>query len=279
MEWRGALGPLCKRLARLSGPAAHRPGAPTSTHLHRGDGIDWNEPAIARSLETLRSFQAEFNLLPAHAEGSSRAYHYENPYFSLVDAAVCHAFVRERQPSVVIEVGSGYSSRVIRQALDANGSGRLVSIDPEPRAELKGVAHEFRRQPVQEIPLAYFEALPADAILFIDSSHRAGAGSDVNFLFLEVLPSLPPGVLVHVHDIYLPEDYPASWNIDEAWGYTEQYLLHALLCHSPAFAITWPGRYCVREHSVELSALFATPALLGLHCSFWFQRTGPTLES
>ena len=224
-------------------------------------GIDWNEAESDRFLsESLRGLEPIPGYDPA------------NPFFGLVDAAVCSSLLRERRPPLVVEVGSGNSSRVIRAALDRNGEGRLVCIDPEPRRDLLGICHEHRRMPVQEVPLEELRLLPAGAVLFIDSSHRAGVGSDVNFLFLEVVPALAPGVLVHVHDIYLPEDYPAEWNVDRGFLYTEQYLLHALLCHSRAFEVLWPGRRMVRERPAELAACLGPAADLERHCSFWFRR-------
>jgi hypothetical protein len=114
--------------------------------------------------------------------------------------------------------------------------------------------------------------LPADSILFIDSSHQAGTGSDVNFLFLEVLPTLKPGVLIHIHDIYLPDDYPTHWNIDRKFNYSEQYLLQALLTFSNGFRVIWPGRWVLQNKRAQLSALMRPGEKLERHCSFWMQR-------
>lgn len=228
-------------------------------------GIDWNEPEVDRFLKgPLREHGPECAAIPG--------YDPDNSFFGLADAAVAYALVRERRPSRVVEVGSGNSSKVIRAALDRNGVGDLVCIDPNPRASVAGVGHEHRRMPVQEVPLEWFRSLPADAVLFIDSSHRAGVGSDVNYLFLEVVPALAPGTVVHVHDIYLPDDYPPEWNVDRAFLYSEQYLLHALLCHSSAFEVLWPGRWVLQERAAELSACLGPGARPGRHCSFWFRR-------
>jgi hypothetical protein len=236
-----------------------------------GAGIDWNLRAADDFIAgPLQEFRGEYGGFPEVAVGS--AYGFRNPYFSLVDAAVCHAFVRQRRPGLVVEVGSGFSSRVIAGALRTNGRGRLISIDPEPRADVVGIADETRRERVETLDPAFFRDLPPDSLLFIDSSHRAGTGSDVNFLFLEVLPGLLPGVLVHVHDIYLPDDYAPAWNIDTGALYTEQYLLHALLVHSSGFRVLWPGRFLLTERRAELAGLFPEPGLLDLHCSFWLQR-------
>lgn len=228
-------------------------------------GIDWNATEMDRILAgPLRQHGPDCAALGGYDPG--------NPFFGMVDAAVCYALLRERRPSVVVEVGSGHSSRVIRAALDRNGGGRLICIDPEPRASLARVCHEHRRMPVQEIPPEWLRALPPDAVLFIDSSHKAGVGSDVNHLFLEVVPALAPGTLVHVHDIYLPDDYPAEWNVGRGFLYTEQYLLHALLCHSAGLEVLWPGRRAVHERGAELAACLGSSADLERHCSFWFRR-------
>ncbi len=236
------------------------PGPPRSSC----PGLDWNGAEVDRILAgPLREFGAEAASLPGYDPG--------NPFFGLADAAVGYALLRERRPSLVVEVGSGNSSRVIRAALDPDG-GRLVCIDPEPRAALAGIAHEHRSLPVQEVPLDWLRSLPADGVLFVDSSHRGGTGSDVNFLFLEVIPALAPGVLVHVHDIYLPDDYPVEWNVDRGFLYTEQYLLQALLCHSSAFEVVWPGRWVIHERRAELAACLGPDADLERHCSFWFRR-------
>jgi hypothetical protein len=230
-------------------------------------GIDWNEAEVDRILA---------GPLREHAAAASLpGYDPRNPFFGLADAAVCYALLRERRPSRVLEVGSGNSSRVIRAALDRNGDGRLVCIDPEPRADLSGIAHEHRRMPVQEVPPDWLRSLPADAVLFVDSSHRGGTGSDVNFLFLEVIPALAPGVLVHVHDVYLPDDYPVEWNVERGFLYTEQYLLQALLVHSSGFEVVWPGRWAIQERRAGLAACLGPEADLDRHCSFWFRRRLP----
>jgi hypothetical protein len=257
-----ALAGLGLQVSRVS-EAVVLPRPKAGPGLFSCPGIDWNEAAADRFLS---------GPLREHGLEPIPGYDPDNPFFGLVDAAVCHALLRERRPPLVVEVGSGNSSRVIRAALDRNGEGRLVCIDPEPRRELAGICHEHRRTPVQDVPLEWLRSLPAGSVLFIDSSHRAGAGSDVNFLFLEVVPALAPEVLVHVHDIYLTEDYPAGWNVDRGFLYTEQYLLHALLCHSRGFEVLWPGRRMVRERSSELAACLGQAADLERHCSFWLRR-------
>lgn len=229
-------------------------------------GIDWNPAEVDRILE---------RVLPGGIEGVAAidGYRPDNPFFGLVDAAVAFALVREQRPSRIVEVGSGHSTRVLRVALEASGSrGTLVAIDPEPRIEVAAWVDEHLPRRVEETDPAFFAELPSDAVLFVDSSHRCGTGSDVNFLFLEALPRLSPGVLVHVHDVYLPEDYPPSWNLDRGFLYSEQYLLQALLAFSRGFEVVWPGRWVLRERRAALAAVFPAGADLERHCSFWLRR-------
>jgi len=229
-------------------------------------GLDWNEPAIDAGFDVLHRHRAEFSAFPPNA--SPPAYGYANPYFSLLDAAVAHSFVREQRFSRIVEIGSGFSSRVLRGALDLNGGGSLLSIDPAPRSPIEGVAHEHWAIQAQSVPLSFYAALPEDSLLFIDSSHKATYGSDVVFLLLSVLPVLKAGVTVHVHDIFLPDEYPAEWH---DWDYSEQYVFHALIAFSTAFSVVWPGRYVALSRRPRLESLFPS-ALIGLHCSFWIRR-------
>lgn len=239
----------------------------------RCQGIDWNETLVDEIMAgPLTLYREEYNQFPKLPTGNSSDFYSSNPFFGFVDAAVCYALIRNGEPATVVEIGSGNSSRLIRAALDQNQCGRLVSVDPNPRAPIEGISHEHMQKDVQQLPVSWFEQLPEDSILFIDSSHQAGTGSDVNFLFLEVLPTLRPGVLIHIHDIYLPDDYPTHWNIDRKFNYSEQYLLQALLSFSSGFRVVWPGRWVIQNKREELLALIRPGEKLERHCSFWMQR-------
>jgi hypothetical protein len=238
-------------------------------------GLDWNGPEVDRVIaEALARYQHEFRAYPGPATADPHAYHSDNSFFGLADAAVCHALLRARRPSVVVEIGSGFSTRVLRGALTLNGAGRLVSVDPSPRTSIGGLVDEQLRVKAQSLPPSWYRQLPPDAVLFIDSSHVAGTGSDVTFLFLEVLPALSPGVLIHVHDVFLPEDYPRSWNLERGFNFSEQYLLQALLCDTRGFRVIWPGRWAVRNRADALARLVGSSLELERHCSFWFERVG-----
>jgi len=269
---RSALGRRGYQVSRTAETMVIRrpqPGLPTSACV----GIDWNAAGVDAFLAgPLTDYRDEYNALPQQATAASAAYHTDNPFFGLADAAVAYSWVRSRRPTIVAEVGSGNSSLLLRAALTRNATGRLVCIDPHPRVPVGAVADAYLSRLVQAVTLDWFQALPPDAILFIDSSHLAGTGSDVNYLLLDVLPALAPGVLVHVHDVYLPDDYPVSWNIERNFNYSEQYLLQALLCFSSGFRVRWPGRWALQNRAAALAAVLRPGTDLQRHCSFWLER-------
>ena len=148
-------------------------------------------------------------------------------WFPRLDAAAAYAMVRRQAPRRIVEVGSGHSTRFLARAIADGGLDcRITAIDPAPRADLAGAAIELRRQTVHQAGAEPYRDLAPGDILMIDSSHILMPGSDLDFLLGHVLPALPTGVLLHFHDIFLPDDYPAAWD----WrGYNEQLGLLALL--------------------------------------------------
>jgi hypothetical protein len=146
---------------------------------------------------------------------------WDQGWFPRLDAALAYTVVRKMRPQLVVEVGSGHSTRFLARAVaDGDLDTRIVAIDPAPRAVLDGISCvEIRRCTVQEAGEAPFRALRPGDILAIDSSHILMPGTDVDMLFNRILVELPSGVFVHIHDIFLPDDYPPSWD----WrGYNEQ---------------------------------------------------------
>ena len=163
-----------------------------------------------------------------------------NGQFSYLDCRVLFALLRHWRPARMIEVGSGFSTLL---SADVNqrflgGAMELVCIEPYPRpfltAGVRGVS-ELVEERVELTDPRRFEALEAGDVLFIDSSHVAKTGSDVNMLYFEVLPRLAPGVHVHIHDIFLPGDYPPHWVIGENRSWNEQYVVRALLMDSTRY--------------------------------------------
>ena len=158
--------------------------------------------------------------------------------FDAIDALTLYCMLRHYKPKTVIEVGSGFSTRISTKALHKNGNGKLICIEPYPNEELHKRLNEILtliKEKVEKLDLQLFTDLKANDVLFIDSSHIVKIGGDVNYLFLELIPSLRPGVLILVHDIFFPVEYPREWIIDRLNFWTEQYLLQAFLCFNEKF--------------------------------------------
>jgi predicted O-methyltransferase YrrM len=197
------------------------------------------------------------------------AYQPQNGYFDSPDAETLYLMMRRLQPERVIEVGCGNSTRITRQAaLDSGVPIRITAIDPRPRADIAQVADEVLQVPVEEADPARFAALGAGDVLFIDSSHALRVSNDVAHLFCRIIPALAAGVVIHVHDVFLPYEYPKRFFYDcPSWG--EQYILHALLSGG-GYDILWPGHYLQRARA---DAVLALPFLsTGRAQSFWFRK-------
>jgi hypothetical protein len=174
-------------------------------------------------------------------------YHYNNGLFECVDAEVTYAMLRHFQPRRVIEIGGGYSSRLIAHALQRNAAcngrtGELVTIEPAPDKVLRnGFAglSMLIADPAQNVDLSLFDSLSESDVLFVDSSHVVKIGSDVCHECLQILPRLQPGVLVHFHDIFLPCEYPRQAVLERLCFWSEQYLLQAFLAMNQEFEVLW----------------------------------------
>ena len=190
-------------------------------------------------------FRDQYTRWPREGQNGDKNFFVRNGWFQAVDSEMLYCLIRYHKPARIVEVGSGFSTRVMRLAIADGGLGtRLMSVDPSPRAEILEASDQHLARPVEELDATELaDGLSAGDILFIDSSHTIASGSDVSFLFLEVIPRLRPGVLIHVHDIFLPFEYPMEWVIDYRWGWNEQYLVHALLCDNTRLEILWPAYY------------------------------------
>lgn len=169
-----------------------------------------------------------------------------------LDTLALYGMLATNRPKQYLEIGSGYSTRLARRAIrDQKLATTITSIDPHPRAEIDKLCDRVIRQSLQKADLAVFDDLEPGDIVFFDGSHRASMNSDVTVFFLEVLPQLLPGVLVHLHDIALPADYPPEWR---DWYYSEQYLLAvSLLAEHPNFEIELPNAFVTADR--ELAAI------------------------
>jgi hypothetical protein len=234
-------------------------------------GIDMNE---TMQLDLLRNcfskFRGEYNKLSVEPPpGQKRPFHG-------IDALLAYCMVRHFQPRLIIEVGSGFSSLVLGQAAAKSKNSTLICIDPFPGELLrKGnsipALQSLIETKVQDVDVEFFSQLESGDILFIDSSHTVKIGGDVNYLFLEVLPRLNPGVIVHVHDIFFPFEYRRDWVLDEFRFWTEQYLLQAFLTFNSEFEVLLASYYLSRYHEEHLRAAFPNlPRWVG--GSFWMRR-------
>lgn len=251
-------------------------------------GIEMNHQRHLEIIEkVLGGFIAAYHY-PAHPHVATDFYEC-NSQFNCLDSRLLFCFLRSRKPKCMIEIGSGFSSllsadvnhRFLNSAMDFH------CIEPYPRdfllEKIPGLT-ELHRSFVQDIPLDLFEKLAPNDILFIDSSHVSKTGSDVNYLYFEVLPRLPKGVLIHIHDIFLPYEYPKNWVLQEGRSWNEQYLLQALLMHSNAFKVAFGSQYSVRNCRAEVARALNISTESGiLHgSSFWIEASAspaPTTTS
>lgn len=228
---------------------------------------------IGRALDHSSYFSAITAL-----KACNRHPYWHNGWFPPTDAVALSQMLVDRNPALLIEIGSGNSTKFARRAIDHfRLRTRLVSIDPQPRAEIDSLCDECHRKRLENCELSLFARLGPGDILFIDSSHRALMNSDVSVLFLDVLPSLPPGVIVHLHDIWLPFDYPARWS---HWCFSEQYLLACFLLFArERYRVLFPSMYVSSQPRLR-AQLIPIWTSAGITCpihggSFWFELVEP----
>ncbi|MBP9655776.1 MAG: class I SAM-dependent methyltransferase [Rhodocyclaceae bacterium] len=217
-------------------------------------GIDMRE---AEQMQLLESFAGYYESMPFRAEKTAGLrYHFDNPAYSYSDAILLHCMIRHVRPRRFIEVGSGYSSCVTLDTSELFFGAEIETtfIEPYP-ALLESLLKEGDRARIrivpsrlQDVPLATFEALESNDILFIDSTHVGKTGSDVNHLFFEILPRLASGVHVHVHDIFYPFEYPKEW-VYKGRAWNEAYMTRAFLQYNAAFRIALMNTFMQRFHA------------------------------
>ena len=239
-------------------------------------GIDWNETGQLRLLtDVFPTFRGEYEAIPRERAASGDGFYLGNGMFDGIDALVLYCMIRYLRPRRVLEVGSGFSSMLTAAAILKNGNeGELVCIEPCPSPALRmgfpGLTRVLAK-PVQQAPLEEFERLHAGDVLFIDSTHVVKTGSDVNFLFFEVIPRLRSGVIVHVHDVFLPGEVPQRWVKQELRFWTEQYLLRAFLLFNAVFEVLLSNAFLAQRHPEAMRQTFPNcPSWPG--GSFWMRR-------
>lgn len=254
--------------------------------------IDWNIEGQKAAATEAGAFVEELRDIPEHAPAAraghgaagpagdaSVAFHWVNGMWNNADAMVQYGLLRSRKPRRVIEIGCGWSSLMMARALrrnEAEGGPRadVMLIEPYPReAVLRAVPQEWSLRPVmlQRADLAWFETLGPGDVLFYDGSHVARAASDVNWFFFRVLPRLKAGVLIHIHDIFFPADYPEAWILERGQTWNEQYVLQAFLMHNRAYEVTLCNSMMGMLHRPHVEACYkgVRPAI---GSSFWMTK-------
>lgn len=243
-------------------------------------GVDMREEQQRQLLSQIEAgFKHEYTAIPTRVSTQDFDYYLGNAAFEAVDAEILFGLIRLLKPRRMYEVGSGFSTLLAGDALRRNRidgySCRFVVIEPYPSAELQAELSsdvELLRVPVQDVSLDEFESLCEHDILFIDSSHVCRIGSDVQYLFLEVLPRLRPGVVVHVHDICMPMEYPKQWVLEWHRFWNEQYVLQAFLSFNSNFEVLWAGHWMHMKHPDLLTEAFPSYKAGKAPGSFWFRR-------
>jgi hypothetical protein len=241
--------------------------------------LDWN---IEHQLNLLAmfNFNAELREFPLTRNGA-REFFYNNGSFESGDAEYLYNVIRLFKPKRIFEIGSGQSTLLAVSAVQANlrddpdYACEHICIEPYEAPWLEELNVKVIREPVERTDKLLFRQLEKNDILFIDSSHMIRPQGDVLFEYLEILPILKPGVLVHIHDIFTPKDYPTQWIFAHARFWNEQYLLEAFLTFNPAFKIIGALNFLKHQFPKELGN--CCPALqeqidLREPGSFWITR-------
>jgi hypothetical protein len=261
---------------------------PAYAELARDAGRIWGPPPVEipgieldqhKQLLFLDEVSRLAHEAPAWLEApTSWRYYYNNPFYGPGDALSWHGVLRHLDPQRVVEVGSGFSTAVFLDTREhTHLAARLTCIEPDPvrlNALLRGVDREqttIIEKRVQDVDPTVLTGLEAGDVLFIDSSHVAKCGSDVVYLYLEILPRLARGVWVHIHDVFYPFEYPREWLTREGRAFNEDYFLRALLVENPRWRIRLWNHYLATMEP-ERFAHALPQATSNSGASIWLER-------
>jgi len=279
--------PLCRKAFRAAGvfpvrnhyyePQFALPLLSDSTNPPRDlPGIDWNADGQLE-LACQMTFGQELIDLPRDSDDDT-TFRLNNYSYSSGDAEYWYQMIRLKKPRRIIEIGSGHSTLMAAQAVRKNQQDDPayrcdhVCIEPYEMPWLEKIGITIVRKKVEDMDPHFFDQLAADDILFIDSSHMIRPEGDVLFEYLQLLPRLPTGVIVHVHDIFSPRNYPREWLEDEVRFWNEQYLLEAFLTENDKWQIIGAVNWLKHNHFDLLKRI--APSLIPGHepASFYIQR-------
>jgi predicted O-methyltransferase YrrM len=240
-------------------------------------GIDLNVPG---QLALLKEFGRLYPDQPFSSDDQpGLRYRLDNEMYGYGDGLTLHFMLRLRQPARVLELGSGWSSAAMldtdERFLDSRTE--FTFVDPYPQ-RLNRLLRDSDAERVrvletgaERLPIDEFSRLQSGDLLFIDSSHVSKVGSDVNHLVLDVLPQLSPGVIIHVHDVFYPFEYPREW-VMEGRAWNEAYLLRAYLTNNPRTKVLWFGDYLRKFHQDDIAAAMPL-ATANPGCALWLEQT------
>jgi methyltransferase family protein len=235
--------------------------------------LDQSRADISARLSQFRKIDKVINLIPRETNADSETPSWCNIWFGYFDAFALVATLASTGPRRYLEIGSGNSTKLARFVIkNWKLLTSITSLDPEPRATIDNLCDKVIRERLENSDLSIFDELESGDILFFDGSHRTFTNSDVTVFFLEVMPKLRSGVLVHIHDIFLPWDYPPEWG---RRMYSEQYILASmLLCPEFNFRILLPNFFVCQdlELSFEAKALMEPLACNAIGSSFWIEK-------
>jgi hypothetical protein len=241
-------------------------------------GIRMDDKEQLEILDKIKDFKSEFTQFKKFSGSVNTQkdpnFYFDNLAFDTTDALLYYGMVRLIKPRKIIEIGSGWSTKIAAAACLKNGETKLDSIEPYPQPILKNGFPGFSKlieKKVEDVSLRFFESLRGGDILFIDSSHVSRIGGDVNHIFFEILPRLRKGVYVHIHDIFLPYDYPKDWVMKQRRFWSEQYILHAFLLFNDTFEIVYAKGYMNEKYPSKVKKVFpAFPPFGG--GSMWIRK-------
>ena len=239
-------------------------------------GLNLNE---SRQRELLETFKNYYSFLPfERSENPESRFYRPNGSFPFQDAFSLYAMIRQMKPKRIIEVGCGASSCVILDTCEAlKIDSQITFIEPYPELLLKLIRtedrsrHQIKGEFIQDVSLDTFTSLEPNDILFIDTSHVSKVGSDVNFIFFEILPILNKGVIVHFHDVFYPFEYPKNWIFDGMF-WNEAYLLRAFLMFNRDFEILMFNSYLNYAFPNDIKTYFPL-SMEDPGGSLWLRRT------
>ena len=241
--------------------------------------IDWQLEEQLQVAREVAPFVGELQSIPAHPPTDCSSFGWKNNFWENADALFQYGLVRSRRPKRYVEIGCGWSSLLLKKALAHNAEEghhtRVTLIEPFPnQAIFKHLPRDWKihRAILQRASFEVFDQLEAGDFLFYDGSHCSKVASDVNWFFFKILPRLKPGVIIHIHDISLPQEYPPPWIFDRGQTWNEQYVLQAFLMHNQAYKILVANRYLFCHRPDELEKLFQK--IQPVHgSSFWMQKS------